>query len=111
MKSTIFILLSLLFLSGCSARNTLLPSAKEIRVYDDLPAHLQCRYIDEIVGSEANVMTYLFVSNYDITVGARNALRNKALKLGGNTVEVQDADFVYATSTVFIGQVYDCKER
>jgi len=111
MKSTIFILLSLLFLGGCSARNTLLPSAKEIRVYDDLPAHLQCRYIDEIVGSEANVLTYLFVSNYDITVGARNSLRNKALKLGGNTVEVQDADFVYATSTVFIGQVYDCKEK
>jgi hypothetical protein len=111
MKNIMVLLLSLLALSGCSAKNALIPGAEHVRVYDDLPENKTCKYIDEVVGSEANFLTYLFVSNYDITVGSRNSLRNQALKLGGNTVEIQDADFVYSTSTVFIGHVYNCKEK
>ena len=111
MKNTIFVLLSLILLSGCSAKNVLSPSAKDVRIYDSMPSSLECKYIDEVVGSEANMLTFLFVSNHDITVGARNDLRNKAAKIGGNTVVIQRSVFNYTTSTIFVGQVFRCRER
>jgi len=106
----IFIIVFFLGFSGCSIKHPLLPQAETVRLYDALPQGVQCTYIDEIVGSEANMLTFLFLSNRDITIGARNDLRNQALKMGGNTVVIQKADFVYTTSTVFIGQVYNCKK-
>jgi len=69
---------------------------------------MECEYIDEIIGSEADLMTFLFISDRDITAGARADLRNQAVKLGGNSVEIQNADFMYTSSTVFIGHVYNC---
>ena len=50
---------------------------------------MHCEYIDEIIGTEANLLTFLFMSNYDMTAGARAHLRNQAVKLGGNSVEIQ----------------------
>ena len=106
-----FIIVFFLTFNGCSIKNTLSPQAKTVRLYDSLPQGTQCRYIDEIVGSEANMLTFLFISNRDITVSARNDLRNQAAKMGGNTVVIQKGDFVYTTSTVFIGQVYNCQNN
>ena len=108
MKSNTFIIITLLILSGCSAKNTLLPESKNVRIYDSLPTDMKCEYKGEIIGSEANMFTFLFMSNDDMTMGARASLRNQAVKLGGNSVEIQNADFVYTSSTVFIGHVYNC---
>ena len=109
MKTTLFSLFFVLFLFvGCSAKNVLSSDAKHVRIYDKLPKHMDCKYIDEIIGSEANMFTFLFMSNYDMTAGARAHLRNQAAEMGGNSVEIQRADFMYTSSTVFIGQVYHC---
>lgn len=41
---------------------------------------------NEIIGSEANMLTFLFVSNRKITEGALDNLRNQTVVLGGNSV-------------------------
>ena len=74
---------------------------KNVRNYDTLPTNMHCEYIDEIIGTEANLLTFLFMSNYDMTAGARAHLRNQAVKLGGNSVEIQQADFMSTSSTIF----------
>jgi len=111
MKTIIFSIFVIFLLNGCSAKNIVTPDAKNIRIYDRLPTNINCEYIDEIIGSEANVITFFFISNKDITAGARADLRNQAARLGGNTVEVQTADFMYTTSTTFIGHVYTCNPK
>ena len=104
-------MLSLLILSGCSAKNVLTPEAKDVRIYDSIPKDIRCEYKNEIIGSEANMWTFLFMSNQDMTQGARASLRNQAVEIGGNSVETQRGDFVYTSSTVFIGHVYDCRPK
>jgi|GEM_PF-4000709 len=112
MKTTLFSLFVVLFLLvGCSAKNVMTYESKNVRIYDSLPANMHCEYIDEIIGSEANMFTFLFMSNYDMTAGARAHLRNQAAEMGGNSVEIQNADFMYTTSTVFIGHVYNCRSK
>ncbi len=108
MKTITFGLYIILLLSGCSAKNVLNSEAKKVRIYNKIPSNLNCEYIDEIFGSEADMLTFLFISNRDMTAGARADLRNQASELGGNSVEIQDADFMYTSSTVFIGHVYNC---
>jgi len=111
MKSIIPFVLFAFVLSGCSAKNILLPEAENIRIYEDLPAALECQYKGEVIASEATLLTYLFISNHDITMGARNDLRNKAAKIGGNTIVIEPNNFVYVTSTVYVGQVFNCSEN
>lgn len=64
--------------------NVLTSQAKNVRMYDTLPTNIKCEYKDEIIGSEADLLTFLFMSNRDMTAGSRADLRNQALKLGGN---------------------------
>jgi len=106
-----FSLFVFFLLSGCSAKNVLTPEAKNVRIYDALPTDMNCKYKDEIIGSEADLLTFLFMSNRDMTAGARANLRNQAAELGGNSVEIQSADFMYTSSTVFIGHVYSCRSK
>ena len=85
LKTIALILFGFFLLSGCSAKNVLTPQAKNIRIYDTLPTNMNCKYKDEIIGSEANLITFFFMSNRDMTAGARASLRNQAVKLGGNS--------------------------
>lgn len=111
MKNIVLSIFVIFLLSGCSAKNILTSDAKNIRIYDRLPTNMNCEYIDEIIGSEANLLTFFFMSNRDMTAGARADLRNQAARLGGNSVEIQAAEFIYASSTVFIGHVYTCHPK
>lgn len=111
LKTIMFSVVILLLFSGCSAKNILTQEGKNVRTYDRLPENLECEYKDEIIGSEADMWTFLFISNRDMTAGARADLRNQAVKLGGNSVLIQNSEFVYTTSTVFIGHVYHCHEK
>ena len=111
MKTIVFSLFIVLLLSGCSAKNVLTPEAKNVRIYDTIPKDMHCQYIDEIIGSEADMWTFLFISNEDMTAGARADLRNKAVKMNGNSVEIQNTNFMYTSSTVFIGHVYNCYSK
>ena len=98
----------LIFLVGCSATHQIDPAAVDIPIYSNFSQHDQCQYLGEAIGSEGQLYNYFFISNYDLTKGARDDLRNKAYQLGGNVIETEIAPFQYTTSTVFVGNVYRC---
>ena len=103
-------LLLLLLLVGCSAKNTLEPSASKVRIYNNIEDKNTCKYLGDVIGTEGVLYNYLFISNHDLTMGARNDLRNKAHALGGNVIEIDNNRLGYQTSTVYVGNVYNCKE-
>ena len=103
-------LLILLSLVGCSATNVLQPNASKVRIYNSIEDKTTCKYLGEIIGTEGQLYNFLFISNHDLTMGARNDLRNKAHALGGNVIEIENNPVAYQTSTVFVGNVYNCKE-
>ncbi len=93
---------------GCSATNQPEPDSENILILKSLPESEQCQFLGEVVATEGVWYNYWFVSNYNLTKGARDGLRNKALALGGNVIVIETTDFTYTTSTVFIGSVYHC---
>ena len=105
-----FHLIMIITLFGCSATNVLEPKASDVRIYTNIVLPDQCKYLGEVIGSEGFWYNFLFVSNYDLTKGARDDLRNQAHELGGNIVQVETRSFNYATSTVYVGNVYDCPD-
>jgi hypothetical protein len=109
MKIVVLSVVVFLTFIGCSAKHQLSVEAKEVRLYDVLPSQMHCSYKGEIVGSEGTFIDFLFISNRELTEGARADLRNQAALMGANTVVIQRGDFMYTTSTVFIGQAYDCQ--
>ena len=103
-----FIILIILF--GCSATNVLKPAASDVRIYTTIPQLEQCKYLGEIIGAEGKLYNYLFISNYNMTKGARDHLRNQAHELGGNVIQVETRSFNYTSSTVYVGNVYACPD-
>ena len=73
-----------------------------------------CKPIGDAVGSQGNWFTGDYTSNKNLLVGARNDLRNKAAKMGGNYVWVQDSSNTNAwrskgtSNTTVLGVVYRC---
>jgi len=104
----ILYLLVFSFLVGCSATHQPDPAAANIPIYSNFSQHDQCQYLGEVIGTEGQFYNYLFISNYNLTKGARDDLRNKAHQLGGNVIETEITPFQYITSTVFVGNVYHC---
>ena len=103
-----FIILIILF--GCSAVQQPEPDTSNVRIYTDAAKLANCKYLGEIISSEGHWYNYLFISNYNLAKGARDGLRNQAHALGGNVVQVERTVFNYTTSTVYIGNVYDCPD-
>ena len=101
-----FIILIALF--GCSATNILEPKASDVRIYTTNVQAEQCKYIGEVIGTEGQLYNFWFISNYNLTKGARDDLRNQAYQLGGNVVHIETRSFNYTTSTVYVGNVYHC---
>jgi len=102
-----FILLSLI---GCSNTNVLEPNASKVRIYNTVENKTECTYLGDVIGSEGALYNFLFISNHDLTMGARNDLRNKTHALGGNIIEIENDNLRYQTSTLYVGNVYHCKE-
>ena len=76
----------ILFISaliGCAA-NPLLPGAEKVRIVTSDPKG--CEYLGEATGNQGNFFTGAWTSNENLETGARNALKNSAFQLGGNTV-------------------------
>ena len=67
-----------------------------------------CTHLGEVIGSEGHWYTYLFISNVNLTQGALNDMKNKALAMGANTVIVYNYISTFATSVTFLGQAYNC---
>ena len=112
MKARILLLiltnsLFLLLLNGCSSM-PLEDSAASVKVYYSLAEKTNCEYIGDVIGSDGNIMTYLFTSNVNLTHGALNDVRNKAMMMGGDTVFILREQLLYTTTTTFVGSVYSC---
>ncbi|MDA3947357.1 MAG: DUF4156 domain-containing protein [Helicobacteraceae bacterium] len=108
-KTGLFLTIYITF-SGCSVTNMLQPDAANVQISENMPNSVECTYLGEVIGAEGKLYNYLFISNYDLTEGARNDLRNKAHALGGNVVQIETRSSYYSTSTVYVGNVYRCPD-
>jgi hypothetical protein len=110
--------LVLVLLSGCVA-TPLHPAAESVRVTHIEPKG-ECKWLGDVTGSQGNSFTGQYTTNANLETGARNDLKNKAAKLGGNLVVLitertgKTGDFgleggpVHQTSVVLTGSVYRC---
>ncbi len=113
-KKVHVLILSLFFVViGCSA-NQVMTQARRVEIVDEKPDITKCVFLDEVVGTQGNWFTGEFTSTENLVAGARNDLRNKAYKLGGNIIHIQvmknpDAWWLLGTKNVIvIGKVYKC---
>ncbi|MBY5990589.1 DUF4156 domain-containing protein [Ferrimonas balearica] len=106
-------LLAALTLTGCATFTEVTPRDSEAEaitmVFDNATPLTQCRRLDTWVGSEGHWYTYLFISNFDLTTGALNQLRNHAAEIGGNLVEIKEM-MDFATSVTYVGHIYHCPD-
>jgi hypothetical protein len=104
-------------LSGCAAIS-LQPGAAAVRVVTQDPKG--CTYLGEATGNQGNFFTGAFTSNESLETGSRNALKNAASELHGNTVVLltnragqtsswnRQGGGSHETNVVMTGAVYDC---
>ena len=106
-------LLSVVLLAGCSAISTT-PQGRSIELLTEKPTG-NCQPLGDAVGSQGNWLTGDYTSNKNLLIGARHDLRNKAAKMGGNYVWVQNSANTNAwgskgtTNTTVLGVVYRCE--
>jgi len=104
-----------LFITGCAAG--LKKDAQVIRVTKEEPK--DCQYKGEAVGSQGNSYTGKYTRIASMEQGSLNRLKNKALKLGGDTVFIlnrresnaktkKGKDFI--SNITFTGAVYLCNK-
>ena len=107
--------LAIIILSGCSAVSVNSDSSA-VRVTNMEPGK-ECKFLGDATGSQGNFLTGAFTSNADLETGARNDLKNKAAKMGGNVVSIitQRAGQTGSgygssqqTNVVVTGNVYKC---
>ena len=97
----------LLLLNGCS-HIPLEDSADSIEVFYSINDRTKCEYVGDVIGSDGNIFTFMFMSNVSLTRGALNNIRNEAMAMGGNTVFILRSQLSYNTTTTFVGSVYSC---
>jgi|SRR5512146_2992770 hypothetical protein len=107
------ILLSGLLVLGCSA-TPVTSEGRSVELLTEKPTG-NCKPLGDAVGSQGNWLTGDYTSNKNLLIGARNKLRNKAAKMGGNYVWVQNSANTNAwesrgtTNTTVLGVVYRCE--
>ena len=86
MKKLLFTsLLVVPFMFSCSSIK-LMKGAELVRIVTETPQG--CEYLGEVTGSQGNWFSGSFTSNSTMETGARNVLKNKAFKKGGNTLHL-----------------------
>ena len=99
--------LFLLLLNGCS-HIPLEDSAASVEVYYSIYERTDCDYVGDVIGSDGNIFTFMFMSNVNLTRGALNNIRNEAMAMGGNAIYILRSQLSYNTTTTFVGTVYRC---
>lgn len=100
-------------LTGCAA-TPMVAGADSVMLVTEAPDAARCQFIKEVVGTQGNFVTGDFTANKDLIVGARNALRNEALKAGANVVYIQDQKTINAhgshgaVNATVVGNAYRC---
>lgn len=95
-----------LLLNGCA--HSLDSKAISVNVYYSENENAHCDYKGDVIGSDGNFFTFLFISNINLTRGALNDIRNNAAAMGGDTVIIIRDQLLYTTTTTFVGSVYSC---
>jgi len=113
----ILLALAVVASSGCSATH-IRSGAEKVRVTNIEPTG--CQYLGDITGNQGNWLTGGYTSNENLETGARNDLKNKAAKMGGNVVALlaqragQTGSAFHGsgqnsqTNVTFSGNVYRC---
>lgn len=86
MKKLISISVMTALVGGCAA----IPAGPEtVKVIaSPNPAPKMCKYLGQVVGNQGNFFTGEFTSNRNLEEGAMNDLKNKAVKLGANYIQI-----------------------
>ena len=104
-------------LMSCSAMK-LESGAQQVKIVTNEPHG--CEYLGEITGSQGDFFTGAFTSNADLETGARNDMKNRAYKLGANTVQMltnragqtgsmgQGSGSMEQTNVTYTGVAYKC---
>lgn len=107
------VVVSTFLVIGCSA-TPVTPEGSSVELLTEKPTG-NCKPLGDAVGSQGNWLTGDYTSNKNLLIGARNNLRNKAAKMGGNYVWVQNSANTNAwesrgtTNTTVLGVVYRCE--
>jgi len=81
----IVLLAAIGMLASCASVQ-LNPEAMKVRITHNEPQN--CEFLGDVTGSQGNAFTGAWTSNANMETGARNALKNKAYAMGGNTVYI-----------------------
>lgn len=107
--------IALVLLYACAAK-PLLPGSEQIILSKEAPP-AGCHYLAEVTGSQGNFWTAEFTADADLIHGARNELRNNAMLLHANYVQIETESFSQNSgqdslggtySAVIIGNAYNC---
>jgi hypothetical protein len=102
-----------LFIFSC-ASHQLIQGAETVRIVTETP--IDCEYLGDVTGSQGNAFSGSFTSNSAMETGARNQMKNKAYKKGGNTLHLltNRAGMTHGqygasqTNVTATGGVYNC---
>ena len=104
-------------LTACAAVE-LEPGAQQGRLITHEPHG--CQYLGEVTGNQGNMFTGGVTSNAILETGARNDMKNKAYKIGANTVQLltnragqtggfgQGSGSMEQTNVTYTGVAYKC---
>ena len=111
----LLISLSIAALAGCAA-HPLNKGAERVELMTTQKEVKKCAYVGDVLGSQGNRFSGAFTANQDLLLGARNAIKNDAARLGANAVLIQqqqNSQHELAGGTVnatLIGKAYKCTE-
>lgn len=104
-------------LTGCAAVD-LESGAQHVRIVTNEPQG--CEYLGEVTGNQGDFFTGGFTSNANLETGARNDMKNRASKMGANTVQMltnragqtgsmgQGSGSMEQTNVTYTGVAYKC---
>lgn len=100
----------LLFFCGCTAKTQLLPEANHIKILDEKPKN--CKFLGKEIGQKIDTMGSM--SLLELRESALNNLKNKALKLDGNSLYISHTEkgwnaFWGEAEYLIEGEVYQCR--
>lgn len=119
MKKQITILAGLAtLLTGCFPVTPLKPGAATIKV-TPAPVPASCRYVNPVIANDINGKTQMYSSLHRLQRNEVNILKNQALKLGANVVQITSHQTTYVTNNNgsrvdthrLVGKAYICSPQ
>ena len=90
------------------------PGAEKVDVVTAPKEVKHCTYVGDVLGTQGNRFTGPFTSTGNLLMGARNALKNEVLRLGGNRVLLQQQQYSQrelfggTIDAALLGKAYRC---